>query len=102
MFLAGIFIIQIYLYTRHTEVEDSPCLNLRGPIGWANFILVAKFILALSVYFTIEVDPEDRTSGQRKFQSYLDKASNVIFGLIVVVMVYFPFSLFLEESKICR
>ena len=62
MFLAGIFTIQIYLYTRHTEIEDSPCLNLRGPIGWANFIIVAKIILALSVYFTIDTDPEDRTS----------------------------------------
>ena len=53
----------MYLYTRHTEIEESPCLNLRGPIGWANFIIVAKIILAISVYFTIDADPEDRTSG---------------------------------------
>ena len=26
----------------------------------------------------------------------------MVFGLIVVVMIYFPFSLFLEESKTCR
>ena len=54
LFLTGLFAVQIYLYTRHTEVEGSPCLNLRGPIGWANFIIVSKMILALSVYFTID------------------------------------------------
>ena len=61
LFLTGLFAVQIYLYTRHTEVEDSPCLNLRGPIGWANFIIVSKMILALCVYFSIDSDPEDRT-----------------------------------------
>ena len=61
LFLTGLFAVQIYLYSRHTEVDGSPCLNLRGPIGWANFIIVSKMIFALSVYFTIDSDPEDRT-----------------------------------------
>ncbi len=61
LFLGVLFTGQIYLYTRHEGVEGSPCDNLRGPIGWANFILVFKIILALSVYFTVDVDPEDRT-----------------------------------------
>ena len=76
MVLTVLLVVQYYLYQRHDgSVEGTSCENLRGPIGWANFILVGKLILALFVYFNMGTDPEDRTAEQRKFHNYLEKAN---------------------------